>query len=86
MKSQILLLMPLLIPAACAGVTTLRRPRWTAPRRSGRESVPWERPRKHVTDAYPLSDQQNKGGWMKFEPMSDEFEGKELDRTNGRSG
>ena len=36
---------------------------------------------KHVTDAYPLSDQQNKGGWVKFEPMSDEFEGKELDRS-----
>lgn len=35
---------------------------------------------KHVTDAFPLSDQQNKGGWVKFEPMSDEFEGKELDR------
>ena len=34
---------------------------------------------KHVTDAYPLSDQENKGGWVKFEPMSDEFEGKELD-------
>ena len=29
----------------------------------------------------PLSDQQNKGGWVKFEPMSDEFEGKELDRS-----
>jgi beta-glucanase (GH16 family) len=35
---------------------------------------------KHVIDAYPLSDQQNKGDWTKFEPMSDEFEGKELDR------
>ncbi len=34
---------------------------------------------KHVTDAFPLSDQQNKGQWVKFEPMSDEFEGKELD-------
>jgi beta-glucanase (GH16 family) len=34
---------------------------------------------KHVTDAYPLSDQENKGGWVKFEPMSDEFEGKNLD-------
>jgi beta-glucanase (GH16 family) len=34
---------------------------------------------KHVTDAYPLSDQQNKGGWVKFEPMTDEFGGKELD-------
>ena len=38
-------------------------------------------PPKHVTDAYPLSDQQNKGGWVKFEPMTDEFEGKELDRN-----
>ena len=28
-----------------------------------------------------MSDQQNKGGWVKFEPMSDEFEGKELDRN-----
>ena len=36
---------------------------------------------KHVTDAFPLSDQQNKGGWVKFEPMSDEFEGKDLDRS-----
>ena len=34
---------------------------------------------KHVTDDYPLSDQQNKGRWMKFEPMSDEFEGDGLD-------
>ena len=36
---------------------------------------------KHVTDAYPLSDQQNKGQWVKFEPMTDEFDGKELDRN-----
>jgi len=36
---------------------------------------------KHVTDACPLSDQDNKGGWIKFEPMSDEFESKELDRN-----
>jgi hypothetical protein len=36
---------------------------------------------KQVADAYPLSDQQNKGGWVKFEPMSDEFDGKELDRN-----
>ena len=34
---------------------------------------------KHVTDAYPLSDQGNKGGWVKFEPLSDEFDGKDLD-------
>ena len=41
---------------------------------------------KHVTDAYPLSDQENKGGWVKFEPMSDEFEGKELDRNKWHVG
>ena len=41
---------------------------------------------KHVTDAYPLSDQENKGGWVKFEPMSDEFEGKELDRNKWNRG
>jgi len=41
---------------------------------------------KHVTDAYPLSDQQNKGDWSKCEPMSDEFEGKELDRSKWTVG
>jgi beta-glucanase (GH16 family) len=35
---------------------------------------------QHATDALPLSDQQNQGGWEKFKPASDEFEGKELDR------
>jgi beta-glucanase (GH16 family) len=34
---------------------------------------------KHVTDAYPLSDQENKGGWMKLDSLSDEFEGSGLD-------
>jgi beta-glucanase (GH16 family) len=34
---------------------------------------------KHLTNACPLSDQQNKGGWVRFEPMSDEFEGGKLD-------
>ena len=41
---------------------------------------------QRVTDAYPLSDQQNKGNWVKFEPMSDEFEGKELDRKKWAMG
>ena len=46
-----------------------------------RPAKPWnrtgplgEKP-EHITNAYPLSDQENKGGWVKFEPMSDEFEG-----------
>jgi hypothetical protein len=35
-----------------------------------------ETPRR-ITDAYPLSDQENKGRWVKFDSMSDEFEGKD---------
>jgi beta-glucanase (GH16 family) len=34
---------------------------------------------KRTTDSYPLSDQENKGQWVKFEALSDEFDGKELD-------
>jgi beta-glucanase (GH16 family) len=32
-----------------------------------------------VTEDYPLSDQANEGKWVKYEAMSDEFEGVELD-------
>ncbi len=57
-------------PAAAA---THHRPKtWT---RSG----PLGEVPKRLTDAYPLSDQRNQQGWVKFEPLSDEFEGKELD-------
>jgi len=41
---------------------------------------------KHVTDAFPLSDQRNKGDWVKYEPMSDEFEGDEIDLSKGTVG
>jgi beta-glucanase (GH16 family) len=41
---------------------------------------------KRVTDAYPLSDQQNKQGWEKFEPLCDEFEGQTLDRKKWTLG
>ncbi len=34
---------------------------------------------KRTTEDFPLSDQQNRGGWVKFEPMWDEFEGPALD-------
>jgi beta-glucanase (GH16 family) len=34
---------------------------------------------QRITNDFPLSDQQNQGGWVKFEPMSDEFEGQQLD-------
>jgi hypothetical protein len=61
-----------------------------APRK--RPTVIWDRTEplgempRHVTDAFPLSDQENKLGWTKLEPMSDEFEGKELDRNKWRLG
>jgi hypothetical protein len=32
-----------------------------------------------TTDAYPLSDQGNAGGWVRYEPMCDEFAGDALD-------
>jgi len=35
---------------------------------------------KRVNEEYPLSDQENKGGWELYEPMTDEFEGDTLDR------
>jgi len=34
---------------------------------------------RYITDAFPLSDQNNTGNWKKYEPMSDEFDGAELD-------
>jgi hypothetical protein len=34
---------------------------------------------ERTTDAFPLSDQVNAGNWIKYEPMSDEFEGSRLD-------
>jgi len=34
---------------------------------------------KRVTDAYPLSDQENRGNWAPYEPMTDEFEAETLD-------
>ena len=41
---------------------------------------------KQVTNDFPLSDQANKGGWVKFAPMTDEFEGRELDRQKWMVG
>ncbi len=41
---------------------------------------------RHATHAYPFSDQQNRGGWTRFEPMSDEFEGNALDPSKWTMG
>ena len=34
---------------------------------------------KRISEGLPLSDQQNKAGWVKFEPMWDEFDQPALD-------
>jgi beta-glucanase (GH16 family) len=34
---------------------------------------------KYATDAFPLSDQSNEGNWKKYELLSDEFDGADLD-------
>lgn len=34
---------------------------------------------KRVTESLPLSDQSNRGGWVKYEPLGDEFDGPALD-------
>ncbi len=44
-----------------------------------------ETPRR-VTDALPLSDQENHGGWVRFAPMSDEFEAGQLDASKWTVG
>jgi len=61
-------------------------------REDKRPATTWTRagslgdPPKAVTDAFPLSDQQNKEGWIKFEPLTDEFEGRDLDLKKWKLG
>ena len=75
MKRCVFLTILLTVCAVAAAGTPEKRPTKIWNRTGPLGNVP-----KRVTDAFPLSDQQNQGGWVKFEPMSDEFEGKELDR------
>jgi len=44
-----------------------------------------ERPER-ISEVLPLSDQQNKAGWVKFEPMWDEFDGPILDTNKWTIG
>ena len=67
---------PLSLPSVEAQEVTDKRPTKIWDRTDPLGETP-----KHVTDAFPLSDQENKGGWGKFEPMTDEFDGQELDRN-----
>jgi beta-glucanase (GH16 family) len=70
MVSAVLLLRP--CPARLYGAQGPRPQNWT---REG-ELGPTPQP---VTNEFPLSDQGNKGHWVKYAPMSDEFEGTTLD-------
>jgi beta-glucanase (GH16 family) len=76
MKQTLVLTILLAFCAAVAAASPENRPTKISNRTGPLGDTP-----KHVTDAYPLSDQQNTGQWVKFQPMSDEFEGKELDRN-----
>jgi hypothetical protein len=76
LPTALLLLIPHLVPAAADESQPAADKR---PTRIWNRVGPLGETPRHVTDAYPLSDQDNKGGWVKFEPMSDEFEGRELD-------
>ncbi len=41
---------------------------------------------KRLSEVLPLSDQQNKAGWVRFEPMWDEFDGPTLDTNKWTVG
>jgi hypothetical protein len=41
---------------------------------------------KRVTDDLPLSDQADRGHWVKYEPLWDEFDGAELDAAKWHCG
>ena len=81
MKRLVLLTILLAFCGSALAATPEKRPTkiWT---RSG----PLGNTPKQVTDAFPLSDQADTGGWTRFEPMTDEFEGKELDRNKWTVG
>ena len=73
------ILVSLVIFALPAWAPAADRPAENCPAKIWNRTGPLGETPKHVTDAYPLSDQQNKGGRVKFEPLSDEFDGQDLD-------
>ena len=84
--SRIVLLLPLLVSSALCRGDEPQIPKVDCPKRIWTRVGPLGETPQHLTDKYPLSDQENKGGWTKFMPMSDEFEGKELDRSKWTLG
>ena len=76
--------MALLCAAGLAHAADVQPPAQKDSRSDKRPTKIWKRSEplgktpKRIAAAYPLSDQQNKAGWKKFEPLSDEFDGKKL--------
>jgi beta-glucanase (GH16 family) len=56
------------------------------PAKAWNRTEPLGEPPKHVTDAYPLSDQQNQGGWERVESLCDEFDRAKLDSAKWAMG
>jgi len=69
----------LVAQAAAADVKPSTSKQWTLDGPLGRTPV-------RTTDQFPLSDQQNRGGWVKSQSLSDEFDGKSLDPTKWNVG
>jgi len=68
------LLLPLLIAIfACPLLAEQKSPK------SWERTGPLGPTPRHATDDYPLCDQANKAGWVKYAPMTDEFDGAKLD-------
>ena len=85
-RNTILTTLTLLIAQAALAAEGESKPTDKRPTKIWNRTGPLGETPKHVTDAYPLSDQDNKGGWVKFESMSDEFDGQELDPNKWNRG
>ncbi|UCD48822.1 MAG: family 16 glycosylhydrolase [Phycisphaerales bacterium] len=70
-RGRAILLLTAALMGVCSGQNT-RPETWVRPGTLG--PTP-----QRVTDDLPLSDQGNAGGWVRYEPMSDEFDGAALD-------
>lgn len=70
--------------ASPAGAATNRFDEKSLKQWTLKEPLP-ERPTRK-SEQLPLSDQQNKAGWVKFEPMWDEFDGAALDTNKWTVG
>mgnify|MGYP001550219554 CR=1 FL=1 len=80
--------LPLVIATALLVMSSVHAQQETAtrPGKIWNRTGPLGKTPQHVTDDNPLSDQQNQGGWERYEPMSDEFDGDKLDDSKWALG